>query len=133
MHKGAEPAARAVQAAKRQGKEWAMAELLFANPRKTSVDDLVGHASQLGLDVDKFRADLESEEVKKEVASDVEAGKAAGVRGTPTIFVNGIRYQGERSLQAMKPVIDEQIKKADELLGKGTPLDKVYQTLASSQ
>jgi predicted DsbA family dithiol-disulfide isomerase len=130
MHKQAEPAARAMQAAKRQGKEWQMADVIFANMRALSDQDILAHAEKVGLDVQKFKADFDGDEVKKEVAADVEAGKKAGVRGTPTIFINGVRYQGERTLDAMKPTIDAEIKKADDLIKSGTPLEKVYDSLA---
>jgi predicted DsbA family dithiol-disulfide isomerase len=127
MHKEAEPAARAMQAAHRQGKGWEMNDKIFANMRALSNDNLMKYAEEVGLDLGKFKADFESAEVKDEVAKDTAAGKAAGVRGTPSIYVNGIRYQGDRSLAGFKPVIDAEIKAADELVAGGTPLEKVYE------
>jgi predicted DsbA family dithiol-disulfide isomerase len=128
MHKDAEPAARAMQAAHRQGKGFEMADLIFANMRTINAEQLAGYASQLSLDVEKFKSDWESDSIKKEVADDLAAGQAAGVRGTPSIFVNGRRFQGQRTLEGFKEVIDAEIKKADELIKNGTPLEKVYET-----
>jgi predicted DsbA family dithiol-disulfide isomerase len=127
MHKDAEPAARAMQAAHRQGKAWEMADQIFANMRALAPDQLAGYASQISLDVEKFKADLDSDAIKKEVADDLAAGQAAGVRGTPSIFVNGRRFKGQRTLDGFKPIIEEEIKKADELIKNGTPLEKVYE------
>lgn len=133
MHPDAEPAARAVQAAKRQGKEWVMTSKLFENMRQLKPADLEGYAGAVGLDLAKFKADFDSAEIKKQVQDDTDAGKAAGVRGTPSIFVNGRRFQGQRTLEGFRPVIDEEIKKADKLLQAGTPLDKVYEKLSRGE
>jgi predicted DsbA family dithiol-disulfide isomerase len=133
MHPDSEPAARAVQAAKRQGKEWPLVEKIFENTRALKPADLEGYAGGLGMDVGKFKADFESAEIKKQVTDDTDAGKAAGVRGTPSIYVNGRRYNGARTLEGFKPVIDEEIKKADKLIQAGTPIDKVYEKLSRGE
>jgi predicted DsbA family dithiol-disulfide isomerase len=122
-----------MQAAKRQNKEWEMAEKIFANMRQLEDEALFGFAEQLGMDVDKFKADFASDAVKKEVADDIAAGRGAGVRGTPTLLINGIRFRGQRTLDGFKAVIDPELKKADELIAKGTSMDKVYETLAKSK
>jgi predicted DsbA family dithiol-disulfide isomerase len=133
MHPDAEGASRAVQAAKKQGKEWQLTDKLFENMRALKPADLEGHASGVGLDIAKYKADFESPEIKKQVEDDTAAGKAAGVRGTPSIYVNGRRFQGARTLDGFKPVIDEEIKKADKLIQAGTPLDKVYEKLSKGE
>jgi len=133
MHPDAEGAARAVQAAKRQGKEWVLTEKLFENTRQLKPADIEGYAGGVGLDVTKFKADFESGEIKKQVQDDSDAGKAAGVRGTPSIFVNGRAFQGQRTLEGFRPVVEAEIKKADKLLQAGTPLDKVYEKLSRGE
>jgi predicted DsbA family dithiol-disulfide isomerase len=133
MHPDAGPAAKAMQAAKRQGKAWEMADVLFANYRKLKPDDITGYAGEVGLDVEKFKVDFASAEVGKEVAGDTKAASQAGVRGTPTILVNGLKHRGPRTLEGFKPVIDGEIKKADELIKKGTPIEKVYEALVKSK
>jgi len=117
----------------RQGKGWEMSDILFANYRKLKPDDIDGYASEVGLDLEKFKADFDSDEVKKEVKSDTAAAGKAGVRGTPTILINGLKHRGPRTVEGFKPTVDAELKKADELIKKGTALDKVYETLAKSK
>lgn len=121
-----------MQAANRQGKAFEMADKIFGNMKGLNADIYSGWAGELGLDTGKFNADFSSPAVKDEVASDTKAGKDAGVRGTPTIFINGKRHAGPRSLDGFKPVVDAEIKAADELIKAGTPLDKVYETRAKA-
>jgi hypothetical protein len=54
------------------------------------------------------------------------------VRGTPTIFVNGKRFNANRTLEGFKPIVEDEIKAADELIKAGTPLEKVYETRAKA-
>ena len=130
MHKRAEPAARAFQAAHRQGKSIEMADLLFANMKALSDDDLAKYAEEVGLDMAKFKADYNDPAVAKEVARDLETGKAAGVSGTPAVFVNGRRYGGPRTTAGFNEAIEAEVKRADALLKKGTPEEKIHETLA---
>jgi protein-disulfide isomerase len=60
----------------------------------------------------RFAADLDSAETKKTVAHDMEDGEHAGVEGTPSVFINGRKYNGALDLPAIRPVIDEELKKA---------------------
>ncbi|MCC6525027.1 MAG: thioredoxin domain-containing protein [Polyangiaceae bacterium] len=130
-HPGSDPAARAMQAALRQGKGWELGELLFANARSLGPDTVVGFAEQVGLgDLDRFKADFASDEVKAEVQNDLKAGRDARLRSTPTILVNGLLYQGQRSVEGLGAVVEAEIKKADALLASGTPIAQVYETLA---
>lgn len=129
-HAQSEGAARAMQAAQRQGKGFEMADKIFGNMKGLTPEIYDGWAGDLGLDVEKFKADAASQAVKDEVQNDLKAGKDAGVRGTPTIFINGKRHNGPRSLDGFKPIVDAEIKAADELIKAGTPLDKVYEARA---
>jgi predicted DsbA family dithiol-disulfide isomerase len=133
MHADAVGASRAVQAAKKQGKEWALVDKIFENMRQLKPADLETYAGAVGLDVTKFKADFESPAIAKQVDDDTAAGKAAGVRGTPTIFVNGRKYQGQRTLDGFRPTVEEEIKKADKLMQAGTPLEKVYEKLSRGE
>lgn len=109
-----------------------MSDKIFANMRALSDDNLIKFAQEIGLDIEKFKADFNSDEVKEEVAKDAEAGKAAGVRGTPSIFVNGRRYQGPRTLEGFAPFINDEINKADALVKAGTSIDKVYEARSTA-
>jgi protein-disulfide isomerase len=59
----------------------------------------------------RFTADLDSEAIKKAVIKDTQDGDKAGVEGTPTVFIDGQRYNGELALEAVKPVIDGELKR----------------------
>ena len=69
-------------------------------------------AGKIGLSLMQFEADLKSEDLRKAVERDRMDGEKAGVMGTPTIFVNGQRYNGPVKLSALKPVIDGELKPA---------------------
>lgn len=133
MHADADEASRAVQAAKRQGKEWELTKKIFDNMRQLKPADLEKYAGEVGLNIDKFKVDFADPAIAKQVEDDTAAGKAAGVRGTPSIYVNGRRYSGQRTLEGFKPVIDEEIAKADKLIKAGTPLEKVYEKLSKGE
>jgi protein-disulfide isomerase len=105
IHPQAMPAAIAAVAAQKQGKFWEMHDLLFANQRELAPEQIKSYARQLGLDMAKFEADLQSEDVKAAIQDDMQLAQRAGVRGTPTVFVNGKLLQN-RSLDGFKQLID---------------------------
>lgn len=111
IHPQALPAALAAAAAQKQGKFWEMHEKLFANQRALAPEQLKQYAQEIGLNVAQFEADVQSEEIKKAVQEDVQLAQRAGVRGTPTIFVNGKILQ-TRSLDGFKQMIDPILKEA---------------------
>jgi protein-disulfide isomerase len=88
-HTRAPYAARAAEAAARQGKFWEMADQLFANQRALEDTDLMGYAQKIGLDMERFQADYASEAVAAAVAADRAEGEKVKVEGTPTLYVNG--------------------------------------------
>ena len=108
-HTYAAKAAAAALAAQAQGKFWPFHKALFDNARRLSDDKIRQIAAQLSLDMDKFEADMESQATKELIARDVKEGKQAGVRGTPTIFINGIRLT-QRNLRGFQKVIDAELK-----------------------
>lgn len=93
IHPQAELAAEAAEAAGSQGSFWEMHDLLF-DSRRLGPNDLLGHASALGLDVERFAAELEAHTQRPRVREDFLSGVRSGVNGTPTFFVNGIRHNG---------------------------------------
>jgi NhaA family Na+:H+ antiporter len=94
VHPGAELAARAAEAAALQGRFFDMHDRLFDHEPPIARDDVLAMARDLGLDVDRFAADLESDDVRARVAEDIEDGRNNGVTGTPTLFADGVRYDG---------------------------------------
>ena len=132
MHKNADAAHRAAQAAALQGKFWEMYHLLFDNQRKLSPDDLKAYAVRLGLDVDKFLADMESEEVKKSVAGDLAQASTLGVRGTPHFFVNGKRLSGAQPLEKFQAMVDSAFNDAKPFVERGLKGDALYRAITQS-
>jgi protein-disulfide isomerase len=112
MHSQAALAAAAAIAAHRQGRFWPMHDALFAHRRELSRAVILALARTAGLDMERFQADLDSAATKATVARDVEDGDRAGVEGTPSVFINGRKYNGNLDLPAMRTVIDEELKKA---------------------
>jgi protein-disulfide isomerase len=110
-HPQAQISAQAALAAHQQGKFWQLHDLMFANPNGLSRKSILGWAASIGLDMRKFEADMDSETVKKTVARDMADGEKAGVEGTPTVFINGQRYNGDYDLAAIKPIIDAELKR----------------------
>jgi protein-disulfide isomerase len=106
FHKEAEPAARAALAAHKQGKFWEMHDALFAKQADLSAELYTKTAESLGLDLAKFKADFESEELKKAVAADMELATKNGITGTPGFFVNGVAVRGAYPYEHFKSLID---------------------------
>ncbi|MEQ8569759.1 MAG: thioredoxin domain-containing protein [Deltaproteobacteria bacterium] len=119
FHKRAMPAAKASLAAHKQGKFWEMHDKLFANQKALQDADLEKYAKEIGLNVTRFKADMNSDAITKQVAADqADAGKW-GARGTPTLFVNGVPVRGAQPFAAFKTVIDKEIELANKLLKEG--------------
>src|SRR5262245_58392785 len=93
-HPNARPAAEASACAAEQDKFWPYHDRLFAQPSKLSDADLKQSAADLGLDMPKFTACVESHKFKAQVDADVKDGDAAGVNGTPAFFINGRMLSG---------------------------------------
>jgi protein-disulfide isomerase len=113
IHSRAFMAASAALAAQKQGKFWPMHDAMFANHDQLSPETFTKLAQNLGMDVAAFQKDMNSEETKKAVEKDVEDGERAGVQGTPTIFINGQRYNGPITLAYLKQIFDGMLKTAN--------------------
>ncbi len=109
IHPNAMGASQAAVAAQKQGKFWEMHAKLFEHQRELQPEKLKAYAAELGLDVAKFEADMNSDEVKKAVQADMKLAQVAGVRGTPTIFVNG-KLLRNRTIEGFKEVIEPILK-----------------------
>ena len=93
MHERAMNAARAGFAARKQGKFFELADVMYGNQDALDEGSLVRYAAAAGLNVDQFRSDMGSPAAFSEISKDIADGKAYGVNGTPAVFVNGIRLQ----------------------------------------
>jgi protein-disulfide isomerase len=112
MHSQASLAAAAAIAAHRQGKFWLMHDALFAHRSELSRPLILALARNAGLEMRQFAADLDSADTRAAVARDVADGDRAGVEGTPSVFINGRKYNGALDLPAMRTVIDDALKTA---------------------
>jgi Na+/H+ antiporter NhaA len=105
VHPQAQLAAEAAEAANCQGKFWEMHDLLMEHQEKLRPLDLIGYATQLGLDVDRFRTELHRHSYANRVAEDVDSASASGVSGTPTFFINGRRHYGAYDIDSLKAAV----------------------------
>jgi Na+/H+ antiporter NhaA len=105
VHPQAQLAAEAVEAASLQGRFWEMHDLLFTHQDRLRVPDLIAYAGELGLDVDRFSADLRRHAGAARVAEDVDSADLSGVSGTPSFFVNGLRHHGAYDLETLTAAV----------------------------
>jgi hypothetical protein len=113
-------------AANAQGKFWQMHDKLFANQQALDRASLEKYAGEIGLNVAKFKADMDGHKQKDQIDTDSKRGNEVGANGTPMFFINGRPLSGAQPFEAFKAVIDDEIRHADELLKKGTKEDKLY-------
>ncbi|MEZ0130575.1 DsbA family protein [Flavobacterium sp. LBUM151] len=107
MHQYARPAAIVAEAAALQGKFWEMHDAIYENQQYLSENLLVELAEKLELDSEQFNSDIKNPEVAAKVDSDFESGIMSGVNGTPSLFVNGTKFNGgsEDLLQLMSEIV----------------------------
>ncbi len=108
-HETSLPAARAAIAAQRQGKFNEMHTMLLENQDNQSLKDILLFAERIGLDMAKFQIDFNAREVQAQAEADKQEGIAAGVQGTPTIFLNGREYTDPLGFPFLKDWIDEHL------------------------
>jgi diadenylate cyclase len=126
VHPNARRAAEAAEAAASQGHFWEMHDLLYENQDDLGDEALRRYATRLGLDPARFEEDLEERAHAPRVREDRFGGERSGVEGTPTFFVNGVRYGGPRDLEALLEAVEDAARGGD---GRSTrpvdPLDEV--------
>lgn len=110
QHKNANISAYAAEAAGLSGKFWEMHDALYTNQAEWVDSDVAGemfikYAKDLGLDIDKFKTDIDSSTVKDKVSKDLNDGASAGINATPTYFVNGVKLQNPGSYEDFKKAV----------------------------
>ena len=110
IHSAAELAAAAALAAHSQGKFWPMHDKLYAGFRQLSRANILTWGKEVGLDPVRFESAMDSAKTHAAIQSDMDDGLRAGVQGTPTVFVNGKKYQGSLDLNAFRTVIEAELK-----------------------
>lgn len=102
FHAMARRAALAAEAAGRQGKFWQMHDAIFSTQDMLSDELLLGHATALGLDVARFKKDLDDPELARKVEASRAEGVSFGIDSTPSFIVNGRPYNLARSLDGFE-------------------------------
>ena len=98
IHPHAWIAAEAALAADAQGKFWQMHRHLFRHQRALKQEHLEGYAAELALDTARFKQEMQSHIHEARIKRDLNSGLASGVQGIPTLFINGIYYEGAMKL-----------------------------------
>jgi protein-disulfide isomerase len=109
IHPKAPAAHAAAEAAHRQGKFWEMHDKIFENQREMSPEKYVGYATEIGLDVEQFKKDVASPEVKSRIDADTQEAQKLGATGTPAFFVNGRFLSGAKPFESFKAMIDKEL------------------------
>jgi len=129
FHVDASLAAQAAMAADAQGKFWQMHDKLFANQEHLKRADLEAYARDIGLDLGRFKQDLDHPTWKNAVAADAALASQMGVVGTPNFFINGRPLRGALPIDTFQGVIEEELARSKKLLAAGTPPEGLYARL----
>lgn len=103
--------AEATLAAKDQGKFWQMHWLLHERFPRLDKESLIGYAKELGLDMKKFKRDLDNMRHLKRINEDVQLAKDLDLYSTPAFFINGIKAVGNRPYESFKEIIDSELER----------------------
>jgi protein-disulfide isomerase len=129
-HAHSEDAAAAALAAFRQSAFWPFFDRTFVDQRRLDVADLLGTASALGLDVDRFRGDMADEAVRAQVRYDTALAEHLGLSATPSFVVNGYVQRGWGSYAGFEHVVGRELSRARALAQKGVPAAAVAREAA---
>jgi protein-disulfide isomerase len=119
FHPNARPAAVAAEAAREQGKFWPMHDKMFAAQQELSPASYERWARELGLDLARFKAAVAANRGEARIAEDQAQAQQVEASGTPTMFFNCRQVVGAQPISVMRPVAEEELKKAEALLAKG--------------
>ncbi|HEY7037307.1 MAG TPA: thioredoxin domain-containing protein [Methylomirabilota bacterium] len=109
-HNRAMPAAVAARCAGAQGRYFEYHDLLFLAQPDFSRDDLLGYARRLGLDLDAFAQCFDSARYQDAVLADQREGREAGVRATPTFFINGRKIEGALPIETFREAVQQALR-----------------------
>ena len=116
LHANAEIAAKAAEAAGKQGKFWEMHDVLFETQamwsgQSNAKEIFVTYAESLSLNIDQFRTDVESADVEKAIEDDTAGGSASNIGGTPTFFINSVMLVGAQPYSVFQQAIEAELEK----------------------
>lgn len=108
-------AAEAALAAWDQGKFWPMHVKMLEESPRLDRESLISYAAEVGLDMERFKSDLDTMKHKQIIERDYElATDRLDLYNTPTFFINGRRVIGNRPYEYLKKIIDEELSRAEE-------------------
>lgn len=110
FHEHARPAALAAMAAQNQGKFWEFHDRLFAAQKEINPERIRAIARELNLDLARFDRDVASRELARRLEKDIQDAQQAGVRGTPTLFVNGMLLK-QRNYETLQREVDKALQR----------------------
>ena len=131
LHPNAREASKAAVAAGKQGKFWEMHDKLFLR-RLETMDDFVGAAQDIGLDVEQFKADFESDEVAEALVRDQKLAETFGINGTPAFFINGRYVSGALGYYALEGLFQDHLGEAQQMVSTGIAPSELYAKLMAS-
>lgn len=105
IHPNAQNAAEAAESAGAQNMFWEMHDCLFEHQQQLGLEHLMQYATMLGLDLDQFGYDLTKHIHAPRIREDFLSGVRSGVNGTPTFFLNGLRYDYSWDLETLLKVL----------------------------
>jgi len=109
FHPKAMPAHMAALAAGEQGKFWEMHDKIFANQAEMAPATYERYAEELGLDMQRFKRDVDSKALQAKIDADKREAAGLGVSGTPAFFIDGYYLSGAQPYESFKAMIDRQL------------------------
>ncbi|HTG02323.1 MAG TPA: thioredoxin domain-containing protein [Nitrospirota bacterium] len=102
-------AAETAEAAALQGKFWEMHDLLYEEQTHLKPDIIPLWAKRIGLDLAKFANDIKQDVVTNRIREDRQSGIRSGINGTPTFYINGMRYDGPPDYNALLEALESEL------------------------
>ncbi len=103
-------AAEAALSARDEGRFWQMHWMLHENYPKLDRESLIRYAEEIGLDLDKFRGDIDGMRHMDIIKRDLALAKKLDLYNTPTVFINGIKVVGNAPYEYYKRIIDRELE-----------------------
>jgi protein-disulfide isomerase len=109
IHPHAQHAAEAAEAAAAQDKFWQMHDYLFEHQKALDDNHLLEYAQKVELDIDKFKKEMSEHVYAPIINKSLKAGIDSGIEGTPTFFVNGVRYEDSWDLDTFSSFLKRKL------------------------
>ena len=107
IHPHAQNAAEAAEAAAAQDKFWEMHDYLFEHQKALDYHHLLEYAQEVGLDIGRFKKDMSGHAYASLIEESLKSGVNSGVEGTPTFFINGVRYEDSWDLKTFSETLQK--------------------------